>query len=226
MQSADVPLLTALLLGILFALNPCQLAICISALSYLSKQSAPTGTFLAKGLVFAFGRFVTYSAMGAILALLFAKGLALDWLTNCLSKAETVLPYILMALGCIFIYRGIHRHHHDGKKCHNSGYVIKRQGHLGAFVLGMLLALAFCPESTILYFGMLVPLSASAKLGAFLPPLFSVSAIAPVICLAFLITYATEKIRKLERVFERIQQWSNIIIGTLFLAFAIIELCF
>lgn len=55
-QSAELPLLAALLLGILVALNPCQLAINVSALTYMSRRTEEKNRLLLKGIVYAAGR--------------------------------------------------------------------------------------------------------------------------------------------------------------------------
>ena len=57
LQSTDLPLLAAFALGILVALNPCQLAISISALAYEYRN----GKRLTDGIIYALGRTVTYT---------------------------------------------------------------------------------------------------------------------------------------------------------------------
>ncbi|MDE7117644.1 MAG: sulfite exporter TauE/SafE family protein, partial [Bacteroidaceae bacterium] len=60
LQSTDLPLLAAFVLGVLVALNPCQLAISISALAYEYRN----GKSLSDGIVYALGRTITYTIMG------------------------------------------------------------------------------------------------------------------------------------------------------------------
>lgn len=48
----------------------------------------------------------------------------------------------------------------------------KVQGFWGAFILGMLFAMAFCPTSGLFYFGMLIPLSVEMTGGYLLPVIF------------------------------------------------------
>ena len=63
-QSADFPLLTAFLLGLIAALNPCQLAINVSAFTWLFSRSSAPGNTLKTGLLYLLGRFAAFFAMG------------------------------------------------------------------------------------------------------------------------------------------------------------------
>ena len=218
MQSADLPLLTAFVLGLLVALNPCQLAISVSALAYEYRN----GKRLIDGLVYALGRTITYTAMGWVTMCLIGGGANVVGLQQVLSKAEVILPYVLIALGLYMLYRAFHRHHHHGDNCHNSGRIIKRNGPLGSLVLGMTLAFAFCPESAIFYFGMMIPLSISSSVGVIVPLVFGLSASIPVVAIAWMMNKAVNGAERLSRGFEYFQQGLNGVTGLLFIAIAIL----
>lgn len=220
MQSADIPLLTAFVLGLLVAINPCQLAINVSALSYEYKN----GKRWMEGLSYALGRTITYTAMGWILMCLIGGGKNVDGLQIILSKAELFVPYILIALGIYMLIRAFHLHHHDGENCHNSGQMIKRNGPLGSLVLGMTLALAFCPESAIFYFGMMIPLSMSCEVGVLVPLVFGLGASIPVVFMSWIMLKAIKGTERISKIFEHFQQWLNGITGIIFIAIAILLL--
>lgn len=218
LQSADLPLLTAFVLGLLVALNPCQLAISVSALAYEYRN----GKRLIDGLVYALGRTITYTVMGWVTMCLIGGGANVVGLQQVLSKAEAILPYVLIALGLYMLYRAFHRHHHHGDNCHNSGRIIKRNGPLGSLVLGMTLAFAFCPESAIFYFGMMIPLSISSSVGVIVPLVFGLSASIPVVAIAWMMNKAVNGAERLSRGFEYFQQGLNGVTGLLFIAIAIL----
>lgn len=218
LQSADLPLLTAFVLGLLVALNPCQLAISVSALAYEYRN----GKRLIDGLVYALGRTITYTVMGWVTMCLIGGGANVVGLQQVLSKAEVILPYVLIALGLYMLYRAFHRHHHHGDNCHNSGRIIKRNGPLGSLVLGMTLAFAFCPESAIFYFGMMIPLSISSSVGVIVPLVFGLSASIPVVAIAWMMNKAVNGAERLSRGFEYFQQGLNGVTGLLFIAIAIL----
>ena len=219
--SNQYPLLSALLLGALTALNPCQLAINLSALTYLHKSHG--GGRLLRGWGYCLGRITTYTLMGWVLAYVLRQGEQIDAVKNVLSYGETVLPPVLIAIGLFFVYRAFHVHHHDAN-CHNSRTTIRRSGPFGAFFLGMSLAFAFCPESAIFYFGMMIPLSISCSVGAIVPLVFGLSASLPVVVIAWLMNKAMNGAEKLSRGFEHFQQWLNGVTGVLFIAIAILLL--
>ena len=218
LQSADLPLLAAFALGILVALNPCQLAISISALAYEYRN----GKKLLDGITYAIGRTLTYTLLGWVTMCLIGGGSNVAGLQNVLSMAEIAVPYVLIVIGFYLIYRAFRHHHHHGDDCHNSGRIIKRNGPLGSLVLGITLAFAFCPESAIFYFGMMIPLSLSSSVGAMVPLVFGLAASIPVIIIAWLMHKAVNGAAKLSHGFEQFQQWLNGITGIIFILIAIL----
>lgn len=220
MQSAERPLLAAFVLGVLVALNPCQLAISVSALAYEFRN----GKKLKDSIIYALGRAITYTVLGWFTLCLIGGGRNIDGIQETLSYAEVVVPYVLIALGIYLLYRTFHHHHHDGNNCHNSGKIIKRNSSLGSLILGMTLALAFCPESAIFYFGMMIPLSLSTHVGAVIPLVFGLAASLPVIAIAWLMYKAVNNAERLSRGFERFQQCLNGVTGVLFIVIAILLL--
>jgi cytochrome c biogenesis protein CcdA len=222
MQSTRFPLLIALLLGLLVSLNPCQLAINVSALTYLHKNTKLKNKGFLTGIIYTIGRSLTYIVLGWALTILIKQGNNIEIVRKLLSKSEIVLPYVLLAIGLFLIIRAVasHKHHH-GDNCHNSGYLINRKGTAGPLILGSILALAFCPESAIFYFAMLIPLSASTVYGWAMPIIFAVSAAIPIIILSWLISTAMHSLKKTERIFAHVQQTANIITGIIFIIIGI-----
>jgi cytochrome c biogenesis protein CcdA len=219
-QSTDIPLLTAFFLGLLVALNPCQLAINVSALTYiLKREKAKSAT-----ITYAIGRSLTYTLLGWILMCLIGGGKNVEGVQYLLSKAEIVLPYVLMLIGLFMLSRAFHPHHHDGENCHHSGQIIRRNGPLGSLILGMTLALAFCPESAVFYFGLMLPLSMTSSSGLLVPLVFAFAASLPVLALAWLMVKASQKAEQVSHAFEHAQQALNILTGILFIVAGILLL--
>lgn len=215
-------LASAFILGLLVAFNPCQIAINISALTYLNGRSSNQAEFLHKGMLYALGKAVTYILLGEGLIFIWEHGVAVQSIKTMLSKGEELLPYILLIIGIFLLIRAFHSHKHHGEDCHNSGKTIHRSGPLGALVLGLMLAFAFCPESAIMYFGMLMPLAITNTWGALAPVTFAIAAIVPVIILTYLMAKASERAMMFASRFKHFQQWSNAIIGSAFIIAAII----
>ncbi len=224
-QQAELPLLAALVLGLLVAINPCQLAINISALTYLTRRAKyrhPRRTLL----LYVLGKTITYTGLGWILMCLIGGGRNIEGMSYILSKAELVVPYVLIIIGLFMLFRALHpHHHHQGENCHNSGEMIHRNGPLGALVLGITLAFAFCPESAVFYFGLMLPLSINSRAGLFVPLFFAIAASIPVLLLAWAIRRTFTQADQLNNTFEHAQQWINGLVGLLFIIMAIIILC-
>ena len=220
------PIIYALVLGLLVAFNPCQLAINLSALTFISRNNTGKGAMLTKGITYAAGRSTTYIIMAWLLTYIFNKSLTIEYFRNILSKAEDFLPYILFIIAAILIARTFHSHHH-GEECHNCGNTINRNRKSGSFVLGAALAFAFCPESALFYFGMLIPSAVSCNslpVQMSMPIIFAIGAALPVIIMAYLFTLATSNARKFEHKFNHFQQIVNIITAAIFVTIAILLL--
>lgn len=219
-QQAELPLLAALVLGLLVAINPCQMAINLSALTYLTRRAKykhPKRTLL----MYVLGKTITYTVLGWVLMCLIGGGRNIDGIASLLSKAEIVVPYFLYIIGAFLLYRAFRpHHHHQGENCHNSGEMIHRNGPLGALILGMTLAFAFCPESAVFYFGLMLPLSITSQAGIFVPLLFAIAASIPVLLLAWAIKKTFTQTDMLNITFEHAQQWINGIVGFLFVLMA------
>ena len=214
-------IINALSLGILVGMNPCQLTITTSAITYLyNKAEKENNSGLSIGIKYALGKTITYTVMGWILQVVISQGLKVDGVSDILSKAEDVLPYILILIGAVLIVRVFHRHHHNDD-CHNCGKTIKTRGHLGALALGMTLALAFCPETALMYFGWMIPTSATSEMGWLMPPLFALGAAIPVTIIAWFVITANKSIRKITRGFEYFQKIINIFFALLLWGIAI-----
>ena len=217
-------IISAFIIGLLVALNPCQLAINLSALTYLNNRSNKQHPLMSKGLLYIFGRSITYAVLGIILATLIQQGMNIDGVQSLMSKGETLLPYLLFILGAYLLYRLFHHHEHHGDDCHSCGKTIKKSGPYGALALGLMLAMAFCPETAIMYFGMLLPLSVANSFGWLAPIMFALGAALPVFVMAYLFSKASEQAHRFELSFKNFQRWANGIFGIAFIVGGIIML--
>jgi cytochrome c biogenesis protein CcdA len=88
----------------------------------------------------------------------------------------------------------------------------ENKGLLGSFLIGVIFALAFCPYSGALYFGMLIPMTISSVDGLYLPIIFAFGTGLPVVLFTYLLAFAAgsigvfyNKITKIEKVMEPLQ---------------------
>lgn len=224
LQSRLPGALVVLALGLLATLNPCQLAIHFSALSFLSGRSEGYEAKLRSVMRYAAGRFVCYVVMGVALTAVvrLAGGQALiDRILRSKVAAwvEWILPWLLLLLGVLFLLR-LFRHHHSHESCHGSRVVIRRDGHLGSFVLGILLALAFCPESAFMYFGMMIPTSVGSAWWWLLPVLYALSAAAPIAFAGWVMLRSSRSVENWMSGSHWVYRLSNALLALLMFGFA------
>lgn len=215
-------LISAFCLGLLVAFNPCQIAINISALTYLNGRCKSPADMMRKGVLYAVGKAVTYTLLGEALIYIWERTVAVQAIKTLLSKGEDVLPYIMLIIGVFLFVRAFHSHNHHGDDCHNSGKTIQRSGPSGALFLGLMLAFAFCPESAIIFFGMLMPLAVTKTFGMLAPIAFAVAAVVPVVVLTYLMVKASSQMKLLALRFKHFQKWTNVIIGSAFIIAAVV----
>jgi cytochrome c biogenesis protein CcdA len=189
LDNNNVPWITAMLLGLLTAISPCPLATNITAIGFISKNAEDRRKVFLNGLFYATGRTITYTGL-ALLILLGADELKFSGFFQ--KYGEKAIGPVLLIIGILMLdiieinLRGISVFSsHLEKK--------KKWSYIDAVVLGLLLALAFCPYSGVLYFGILIPMSINSAWGLYLPVIFSIATAIPVIAVAWLIAFMISK---------------------------------
>jgi len=97
----------------------------------------------------------------------------------------------------------------------------KRWRYIDAVLLGVIFALAFCPYSGVLYFGMLIPMTVSSASGLYLPVIFAVATAIPVILFAWFLAYTVSGVGKVYSKIKTFEIWFRRIIAILFIAVGI-----
>lgn len=214
-DNSSFPVFTAFLLGLIVALHPCPLAANVAAMGYLARDMHDRRRVLVSGLVYTAGRVLAYSVLGIVLIAVFRGSGGTEAVGRWFGQwGERLLAPVLIIVGCYFLFgRFIHKHEHcpdvpvRGRKF---------RGLWGSLLLGVLLALSFCPESAIVYFGMLMPLSARSSGGYFLPVVFSVATSLPAVVLAWAVAYGVSGTSVVRNRMHAVQRWINTIVGLLF----------
>ena len=81
----------------------------------------------------------------------------------------------------------------------------------------MVFALAFCPYSGVLYFGMLVPLTISSASGLYLPVVFAIATGVPVIIIAWVLAYTVSGIGGVYNKIKVFELWFRRVIAIVFI---------
>jgi cytochrome c biogenesis protein CcdA len=96
-----------------------------------------------------------------------------------------------------------------------------KKGFLGVLLLGIVFALAFCPYSAVLYFGMLIPITISSTSGLYLPIIFALATGIPVIIFAWLIAFSVGSIGGFYNKMKNFELWFRRIVAVLFISMGI-----
>jgi threonine/homoserine/homoserine lactone efflux protein len=88
-------------------------------------------------------------------------------------------------------------------------------------LLGIVFALAFCPYSGVLYFGMLIPMTISSASGLFLPVVFAIATGIPVIIFAWILAFSVGKVGTVYNKVKTFEIWFRRVIAVLFIGVGI-----
>lgn len=220
LDNSTTPALTAFLLGVLTAISPCPLATNIAAIGFISKDIENRKRIFLNGMLYTIGRIVAYTALGIILISILKEGASVFGIQKIISKwGELLLGPLLLLIGLFMLFGSrlnLPKFGYDGK-----GEGLAKKGGVGALLLGVLFAMAFCPTSGIFYFGMLIPMSVTATAGWMLPILFAIATALPVLVVAWILAFSVEKVGEFYGKMQTIQKWLNIIVGALFVVIGI-----
>lgn len=212
-ENSEAPLLAATALGLLTAISPCPLATNITATAYIAKTITDRRTVLLSGLLYTLGRMFTYTLLGAVIywgASMFQVARLFQ------GNGEKFIGPVMILVGLIMLGVIPLGFLPGGGVTTRLSEQFKDKGLLGAFLLGVVFALAFCPYSGALFFAMLIPLTLSASAGLALPVVFSIGTGLPVIFFAFVIAYSMEKLGSYFRVIQKTEKVMRVVAGVTF----------
>ncbi|MBP1669256.1 MAG: Cytochrome Biosis Protein Transrane Region [Bacteroidetes bacterium] len=212
-----MPWLSAMVLGFMTAISPCPLATNITAIGYISKDLENRNRVFINGLLYTLGRAVTYT----VIALVIYLGVDQFKFSGFFQRyGEKFLGPLLIIIGLFMLdlikikFPGMNRLTSRMQKK-------TRWGYLDAVLLGLVFALAFCPYSGVLYFGMLVPMTVASASGLFLPVVFAIATGIPVIIFAWILAYAVSGIGGVYKKVKAFEIWFRRVVAVLFIGVGI-----
>jgi cytochrome c biogenesis protein CcdA len=217
LDNSTMPWITALLLGLMTAISPCPLATNITAIGFISKDIEDRNRVFFNGLFYTLGRAITYIALALIIFL----GVDQLKFSGFFQRyGEKFIGPLLIIIG--FLMLDIIKIKFPGFGGLTSRLQNKKKwGYLDAVLLGLVFALAFCPYSGVLYFGMLVPLTVTSASGLYLPAVFAIATGIPVIILAWVLAYMVSGLGNVYNMIKSFELWFRRIIAVLFIAVGI-----
>jgi cytochrome c-type biogenesis protein len=190
-------------LGVLTSVSPCPMATNVAAIGYLARNSHSRVMQLIAGLLYALGRAIAYTLVGALITW---GLLSAPVLSNLLQKhlGQLMGPLlILVGMVLLGLLPGLPSFGGSGEL----GKKLADLGVVGSGLLGFLFAMAFCPVSAALFFGSLLPLAVKQESTWLLPAVFGVGSALPVLVFGILLTVARQSATKAFGLLQKIDRW-------------------
>ena len=214
--NTSTPIVSALVLGLLTAISPCPMATNITAIGFISKDIGNKNRVFYNGLMYTLGRTFAYTAL-AIILYLGADQFRISGMFQ--QYGEKIIGPFLVVIG-IFMLGIIKLNFPAFNRISERFQQRGRYNYWDVFLLGVLFALAFCPYSGVLYFGMLIPLTISTS-GLHLPVVFALATGIPVIIFAWLIAYTLSGVGTLYKKIKSFEYWFRRIVAVIFIGIGI-----
>lgn len=220
LESNSAPWLSAFILGLITAISPCPLATNITAVGFISRDIENKHRVFINGILYTLGRAITYTAIPLII---FFGVDQLKFSGFFQRYGEKIIGPLLIVIGLFmldFIKVNFPAMNRLSTRIQNK----KTWNSFDAILLGIVFALAFCPYSGVLYFGMLVPMTVSSASGLYLPVVFALATGIPVIIFSWLLAYTVSgiggfyhKVKTFELWFRRVIAFLFIVVGVYYI---------
>ena len=237
--TGSTPFVAVVVMALLVAINPCPLATVVSSLLFLTgrQTSRRQGWWIAS--LYALGRALLYFSLGLLSAWLLRTSIqTLQLQEQILYGLEHWLGPLIILLGVLLWLFGRHNHH-DHHKHQNEEPThqaeepdleqrqpLERQGAWSwrALWLGFSSALFFCPATGLIYFGMLVPMTAQAggAVGLLYLGLFALLTSSVAYPVYGLIRMGLSRLARFAGDMQRWRKWLNVGISLLFVVLGIV----
>ena len=214
LEHTNLPILSAFVLGLMTAISPCPLATNITATAFISKNISNKKLVLLSGLLYSFGRAFSYTIIGLILYFGASKFYIARFFNQ---NGEKYLGPLLIIIGLIML--NVIKLNFLGKLNFSEKLSEKfnNKGLLGSFLIGVMFALAFCPYSAALYFGILIPVTISSADGLYLPVIFAFGTGLPVILFTYLLAFAAGSLGYFFNKITKIEKAMRTVAGVVFI---------
>ena len=217
--SFNIPVLSALFLGLVTAIAPCPMATNIAAVAYISRRATDRKYTVMTGMFYTLGRMFSYSILGALIILV---GLEIPWVSSfLLDTGEQVLGPFLIVVGLIMLNIDRLSFGQGGGRLASLGGKVADWGIVGGFLLGAIFALAFCPYSAVLFFGVLIPLAFKSTGGIALLWVYAIGTGLPVLIFGTLLSLGVAGIPAWLNAVTRAERIIRVIVSIIFIGVGI-----
>lgn len=219
MGTSNIAIVAAFFIGLMTAISPCPLATNITAIAYASKRIDNSRHTLLVGLIYTAGRIFTYVFIASMIVWV---GVNTQTIALFLQKyGEKILGPLLIVIGIVLLDFVKLNFCKSSSRLNTLKEKLANKGFAGTFLLGVVFALAFCPFSGMLFFGMLIPLAISAGDGIIIPTVFAFATGLPVIIFSFILVKSVNKLSSVMNKVQAFEFWMRKIIAVVFILIGI-----
>lgn len=204
----------SLWLGILTSISPCPLATNIAAISFIGRRVNRPGYVLLTGILYTAGRSLAYGLLGVLLAgSLLSAPVVSHWLGKYMHRllGPILIVTAMILLDLIsFTPKGSRLGEWARQRAEKLGLG-------GAFLIGFLFALSFCPVSAALFFGSLIPIAVENESSLLLPLLYGIGTALPVLAFGILLALGARQLAMAFNGITQFERWARRVTGIVFL---------
>jgi len=213
--TSGIPLVAAFFIGLLMTFSPCPLATNITAIAFISKKVGDSQHTLLVGTLYALGRMAAYIGLTALIVY---AGLNIQTISFFLQEyGEKIIGPFLVIMGILMLEIV------DIPFTGGQGWLQKievylgEKGYLGGFLLGVVFALALCPFSAVLFFGMLIPIALKTGDAIFVPAVFALATALPVIIISLVLTQGVNRVSGMMTTVQKMEKWIKWTVAAVFI---------
>ena len=213
--TSGIPLVAAFFIGLVMTFSPCPLATNITAIAFISKKIGDNRHTLLVGTLYALGRMAAYIGLTALIVY---AGLNIQSISLFLQEyGEKLIGPFLLIMGILML--GIV----DIPVIGSRGWLQKielyfgEKGYLGAFLLGVIFALALCPFAAVLFFGMLIPIALKTGDAILVPAVFGIATALPVIIISIVLVSGVNRVSGMMTAVQKNEKWIKWTVATVFI---------
>ena len=215
----NIPVLSAFLLGLITAVSPCPMATNIAAVAYVSRRATDRKYSVMAAIFYTLGRMFSYSVLGI---LIISIGMEIPGVALFVQDVGgQVLGPLLIVVGLIMLTIDRFSFAQGGGKLSSLGDKVAGGGVIGAFLLGALFAVAFCPYSAVLFFGVLIPLALKSAGGIALPAVYAIGTGLPVLLFGILLSLGVSRVSGWFNAVARSERIIRIVVSVIFIGVGI-----
>ena len=219
LSGSTIPIVSAIILGLITAVSPCPLATNIAAIAYISRKITDRKYAVITGALYTLGRMVSYTLIGVLIIVV---GMEIPGIALFLQgTGEMILGPLLIIIGILMLIIDKLPIAKGGGKLATLGNKVADWGMIGGFLLGMIFALAFCPYSAVLYFGVLMPLALKSAEGIALPAIYAIGTGLPVLVFGTLIALGIAGVSSWVNALTKVEKIIRIVVAIIFIGVGI-----